>query len=107
MRKLQQILGLSFQLIVFVLFVNIVFAIPGVPHQFYGEVKINRNLAPDGVGHRVWRDVQHVSERGGGDDRHVGGPGGRVLQRVHVAIGPGPTARRRSAGGVLPPGHAE
>ena len=54
MRKLQQTLGLSFQLIVVVLFVNIVFAIPGVPHQFYGEVKINGNLAPNGVEIKVY-----------------------------------------------------
>ena len=45
MRRLQNLLVL----IATILFVNIVFAIPGVPHQFYGEVKINGNPAPDGV----------------------------------------------------------
>jgi hypothetical protein len=55
MRKLQQTFGLSLQILVVILFVNIVFAsnvvlaIPGVPHQFYGEVRINGNLAQDGV----------------------------------------------------------
>ena len=49
MKKLQQNIGLCFYIIIAISFVNLVFAIPGVPHQFYGEVKINGNPAPDGV----------------------------------------------------------
>jgi len=55
MKKLQQIFGLFFYIIIVVSFVNIVFAnTPGVPHQFYGKVKINGNPAPDGVEIKVY-----------------------------------------------------
>jgi len=51
MRKLQQTLGLSFQLIVVILFLNITLAISGVgvPHQFYGDVIVNGYPAPDNL----------------------------------------------------------
>jgi len=41
-------LGLSF-MIFLLMFTSITFAIPGIPHQFYGDVKINGNPAPDGT----------------------------------------------------------
>ena len=41
-------------LVLTILFVNVVVGIPGVPHQFYGEVKINGNPAPDGVEIKVY-----------------------------------------------------
>jgi len=46
MRKLQKNLWM---LITTILFMNTVLAIPGVPHQFYGEVKINGNPTPNGI----------------------------------------------------------
>jgi hypothetical protein len=50
MMKLQQTRGKILTiLLVSIFLVGIVFAIPGVPHQFYGEVKINGNPAPNNV----------------------------------------------------------
>jgi len=51
--------------LVVVLSLNIVLATPGVPHQFYGNVLINGNSAPDGI----LIDVYDVTER----NTYVGG----------------------------------
>ena len=47
MGKLQQNFGFFLLFIIIIFYINIVLAIPGVPHQFYGEVKINGYPAPN------------------------------------------------------------
>ena len=57
-----------------------------VPAQF--RQGVFRHLADDGAGDQLRGDVQHVSQRTGGDAGHGGDPGHRLLYRRTSTIWP-------------------